>query len=235
MDNRKQRKRGGRAGRLSGRVALITGGESNLGRAVADLFAREGAGITVACSREAPGKAETRKFLQDHEKTCLLLEGDQADTCFCIDAVERTFQKHGGLDILVNSVHSAPEDAELRHKPFGQGLLSTVIMTQSALFYLTHGSVIVNTIPFEPRQSPRMVNYLAARLAVTNFTKTLARELSSKGIRVNAVAPETAEPDALVNLEPETIAPSYLFLACEDSSLVTGQVLYHNGSLKNPY
>ena len=82
MDKRKQRKRGERPGKLSGRVALITGGESDLGKAVADLFAREGAGITVACSREATGKAETRKFLQDHEKNCLFLEGDQADTCF---------------------------------------------------------------------------------------------------------------------------------------------------------
>lgn len=231
-------------GKLSGKVALITAGDNCVGRAVAELFAREGAGLTISCEEQDQEADKTLRIVEKHTKRCLLLPGDPSDTGFCIQAVERTLEEHGGLDILVNNSAAEPlKPAKEPPEPFCRNLLSTIFMTQSALFYLEEGGVILNTIPYEPQDSMHdIADYLAARIALVNFTRTLARELEPKKIRVNAVAPEAAlkqaEPGrkapARRRPQPEDIAPSYLFLASNDSSFMTGQILYP-GSAPQPY
>jgi len=162
-----------------------------------------------------------------------------ADVTYCIDAVERTLFEYGGLDILVNST-AAIESASYSQGAAGDGaesrlldsLSSPLFRTQSALFYLAGGASIINTIPVLREESlPRVADYLAARLSLTNFTRALAKKFVPKQIRVNGVglgslADEQAVEQECQRARPGEIAPSYLFLASRDSSQMTGQVLY---------
>jgi NAD(P)-dependent dehydrogenase (short-subunit alcohol dehydrogenase family) len=144
------------------------------------------------------------------------MSGDSADVSYCIDAVERTLIEYGGLDILVNS--TVPSNADLSNS-----LTSALFMTQSVLFYMAAGGNIVNTIPMAPENDNRISDCLAEKVALTNFTQTLAQELVSKQIRVNGIGIGSAKQESSL---PEEIAPSYLYLASNDSSQMTGQVLY---------
>jgi NAD(P)-dependent dehydrogenase (short-subunit alcohol dehydrogenase family) len=224
------------SGKLAGKVALINDGDTGIGGAVAELFAYEGAEVSVSCL--APGAAASKS----RRKPWLTLSGDPLDLAFCIDVVERTLQEYGGLDILVNDSASIPVSAQPDDCPatqlgkhFDRNLLSMLFMTQSALFYMSEGGVVLNTVPFQKcHRMPHILDHLATRLAVISFTYALAQELTPKRIRVNAVSPGSRSLDARPQIteneggdpQPQEIAPSYLYLASSDSSCMTGQVLY---------
>jgi len=240
----------GQAGKLCGKVALINDAHNSIGLAVAALFAQEGADIAISCSHGREIQ-RTHRAVEQKTKKPLLLSGDSADIAYCIDAVERTLFEYGSLDILVNNTaalefpeYSAGNTADPPEDQFSDSLASTLFMTQSALFYLAEGGSIINTIPIAQEPIPRISDYVAARLSLTNFTQTLAKELAPKQIRVNGVGlgslsasfPQEEISPGKYGSEPdhkaraEEIAPSYLFLASRDCSQMTGQVLYPSNS-----
>jgi NAD(P)-dependent dehydrogenase (short-subunit alcohol dehydrogenase family) len=244
------------ANRFRGRVALITGGDSGIGRAVAISFAREGADVAVAYLDEDSDAEETRALVEKHDVRCLLLRGDVGEPAFCQEAVEETVRELGRLDVLVNNAaEQHPQESIERITPeqlertFRTNIFSMFYLTSAALPHLQKGSTIINTTSVTAyRGSPTLLDYSATKGAIVAFTRSLAGHLAKRGVRVNAVAPgpvwtplipstfpakKVAEFGSDVPLEragePEEIAPSYLFLASDDASYMTGQVLHPNG------
>jgi NAD(P)-dependent dehydrogenase (short-subunit alcohol dehydrogenase family) len=243
--------------KLQGKVALITGGDSGIGRAVAILFAKEGAEIAIAYLNEHADAKETRDVIEKtYYKSCLLIPGDLGKEKHCRDVIRTVIKKYGHIDILVNNagVHYENKDlqdlktAQLR-KTFETNIYSFFWITQSALPYMREGSCIINTSSVTAyRGSPALMDYAATKGAIVSFTRSLAANLVKKGIRVNGVAPgpvwtplipstlpakKTAQhgSDAPMQRagEPVEIAPCYLFLASEDASYISGQFLHPNG------
>jgi NAD(P)-dependent dehydrogenase (short-subunit alcohol dehydrogenase family) len=243
--------------KLQGKVALITGGDSGIGRAVAILFAKEGAEIAIAYLNEHADAKETRNVIEkNYYKKCQLIPGDLGKEKHCRDVIRKVIKEYGRIDILVNNagVHYENKDlldlktAQLR-KTFETNIYSFFWITQSALPFMREGSTIINTSSVTAyRGSPALMDYAATKGAIISFTRSLASNLVKKGIRVNAVAPgpvwtplipstmpakKTAEhgSDAPMQRagEPVEIAPCYLFLASEDASYISGQVLHPNG------
>lgn len=242
------------AGKLEGKVALITGGDSGIGRSVAVLFAREGADVAIVyLPQEQTDAEETRSHVEEHERKCLLIPGDLSDGDFCREAVSQTVEHYRRLDILVNNAafqQSVEELEELEADQFQHTFEVNVFgyfhMAKAAVPHLPPGSVIINTgsvTGFEGH--PDMLDYSATKGAIHTLTKSLARNLLEKGIRVNCVAPgpvwtplnpadrpaeEVAEFGAGVPYgrpaQPEEMAPAYVFLASNaDSGYITGEVL----------
>jgi NAD(P)-dependent dehydrogenase (short-subunit alcohol dehydrogenase family) len=242
------------AGKLEGKVALITGGDSGIGRAVALLFAREGADVAFTYLQEEKVDAEqTRKAVEEAGAECLPLVGDLTDPEFCQQAVADTVESLGRLDILVNNAafqqHQEKlediSDDQLRHT-FETNILAYFRMAKAALPHLGKGSVIINTGSITGLEgSGKLLDYSSTKGAIHAFTKSLAQNLVERGIRVNCVAPgpvwtplnpsdKSAEEVAEFGAEqpmkrpaqPEEIAPAYVFFASPaDSSYVTGEVL----------
>jgi NAD(P)-dependent dehydrogenase (short-subunit alcohol dehydrogenase family) len=244
-------------GKLAGRVALVTGGDSGIGRAVAVLFAREGADVAVGhLADEETDAAETRKLVEAEGRRCLTLAGDVGDEAYCRDAVERTVRELGRLDVLVNNAAEQHQTdsiadiaAEQLERTFRTNIFGMFFMTKAALPHLGEGATIVNTASVTAYQgNPSLLDYSSTKGAIVAFTRSLSQQLIGQGIRVNAVAPgpiwtplipATMPEEKVAQFgkdvpmgrpgQPEEVAPCYLFLASDDSSYIAGQVLHPNG------
>jgi NAD(P)-dependent dehydrogenase (short-subunit alcohol dehydrogenase family) len=244
------------SGKLAGKVALVTGGDSGIGRSVAIAFAREGADVAIAYLEEHEDARETQKFVEKEGRQALLIAGDLADEPFCIRVVDVTLDKFGHLDILVNNAAEQHEtesiadiSAEQLERTFRTNIFSYFYLTKAALPHLKEGSAIVNTTSVTAyKGNPRLLDYSSTKGAIVSFTRSLALQLVERGIRVNAVAPgpiwtplipASFDPKKVAEFgeqapmkragEPEEVAPSFVFLASDDASYMTGQVLHPNG------
>jgi len=242
------------AGKLEGKVALITGGDSGIGRSVAVLYAREGADVAICCLTEERTDAdETAEFVRAEGRRCLVITGDVKYSRFCETAVEQTISEFGKLDVLVNNAayqhhQKSIEDItdEQLETTFHTNIFGYFYMARAALKHLPEGGAILNTGSITGLDgSGQLLDYAATKGAIHAFTKSLAQQLVSKGIRVNCVAPgpvwtplNVADKDAKEvakhgedtpmkrPAQPEEVAPAYVFFASDaDSSYITGEVL----------
>ena len=244
------------ADKLKGKVALITGGDSGIGRAVAAVFAKEGADVAIVYLNEHSDAEETKRMVEAEGRKCVLIPGDIGYESFCRDAVERTVKELGGLDVLVNNASEQHpkenlEDIEREQleRTFQTNVFGTFFMTKAALKHLEQGGSVITTASVTAyKGNPMLIDYSSTKGAQVAFTRALSQAVAKRGIRVNAVAPgpiwtplipSTFSPDKVkefgtdVPLEragqPEEVAPCYVFLASDDSSYMTGQVLHPNG------
>jgi NAD(P)-dependent dehydrogenase (short-subunit alcohol dehydrogenase family) len=245
------------SGRLKDKVALITGGDSGIGRAVAALFAREGADLSIVYLCEHDDAQKTREIVEKEGRKAILIAGDLGDKDFCEKAVKQTVDELGRLDILVNNAGEQHSDREIRditeeqlRRTFQTNIFSMFYLTQAAAPHLKQGSAIINcTSETMYAGSPHLLDYSATKGAITAFTRSLALNLVKQGVRVNAVAPGPIwtplnpfggqEPEKIPEFgkstpmgrpgQPNEVAPAFLFLACEDSSYMTAQVLHPDG------
>jgi NAD(P)-dependent dehydrogenase (short-subunit alcohol dehydrogenase family) len=243
--------------RLKGKVALITGADSGIGRAVAALFAREGADIAISYLCEHDDAKKTKEIVEGEGRKAILIAGDLGDKKFCLDAVRKTVEELGRLDILVNNAGEQHYDEDLANisedqlkRTFQTNIFSMFYLTQAALPHFSRGSAIVNcTSETTYKGSPGLLDYSSTKGAILGFTRSLAKNLVEKGIRVNGVAPGPIwtplnpsggqPPEKIPEFgkstpmkrpgQPNEVAPCFLFLACEDSSYMTGQVLHPDG------
>jgi NAD(P)-dependent dehydrogenase (short-subunit alcohol dehydrogenase family) len=245
------------AGKLAGQVALVSGGDSGIGRAVAIGFAKEGADVAILYLDETEDAADTQRRIEAEGRRCIALAGDIGDPGFCQQAVKQVVERLGRLDILVNNAaeqHVCEDFAEIPvqqvERTFRTNILGQMWLTKAALPHLKEGSAIINTTSITAYQgNPTLIDYASTKGAIVAFTRSLAKSLQGKGIRVNAVAPgpiwtplipasfsaeRTAQHGASAPMEragqPDEVAPSYIFLASNaDSSYISGQVLHPNG------
>jgi NAD(P)-dependent dehydrogenase (short-subunit alcohol dehydrogenase family) len=244
------------SGRLDDKVAVITGGDSGIGRAVAVLFAREGADVAVLYLDEGEDARETVRLVEREGRACLAIAGDVGDPGFCAKAIEQVMDRFGRIDVLVNNAaeqHPQKDVAEVTpeqiERTFRTNIFGYFFVTQAALPHLKPGSAIVNTTSVTAyRGSPDLLDYSATKGAIVAFTRSLAKKLVGRGIRVNGVAPgpiwtplipSTFPKDKVASFgadtpmkrpgQPNEVAACFLFLACEDASYITGSVLHPNG------
>jgi len=245
------------SGRLEGKVALITGGDSGIGRAVAALFAREGADIAILYLCEHDDAQKTKEIVEKEGRRAVTIAGDIGDKQFCERAVKQAVDELGRLDVVVNNAGEQHPDKDIRDitedqlkRTFQTNIFGMFFLTQAALPHLKDGCAIINcTSVTMYKGSPQLLDYSATKGAITAFTRSLAKGLVDKGIRVNAVAPGPIwtplnpfggqPPEKIKDFgkdtpmgrpgQPNEVAPSFLFLACQDSSYMIGQVLHPDG------
>ena len=243
--------------RLKDKVAIITGADSGIGRAVAALFAREGADVAIVYLCEHDDAAKTKEIVEREGRKAITIAGDLGDKKFCEKVVEQTVRELGGLDILVNNAGEQHPDEDILDitedqlkRTFQTNIFSMFFLTQAAAPHLKEGSAIINcTSETMYAGSKHLLDYSSTKGAITAFTRSLALNLVEKGIRVNAVAPGPIwtplnpfggqKPEKVKDFgkdtpmgrpgQPNEVAPSFLFLACEDSSYMTAQVLHPDG------
>ena len=243
-------------GRLKDRVALITGADSGIGRAVAIAFAREGADVLCSYLSEDDDAAATKRLVEDAGRRCVTVAGDIGDREHCRALVRRAVDELGGLDVLVNNAaFQMSYESFLEIPPdeidfvFRTNVIAMFHLCQAAVPHMKPGSTIVNTTSIQAAQpSPQLLHYAATKGAISTFTKGLAQELAERGIRVNAVAPGPiwtplvvmsfpAEENAKFGQDtplgrpgqPGELAPAYVFLACDESSYISGEVIGATG------
>ena len=243
-------------GRLEGKVALITGGDSGIGRAVAILFAREGADVAISYLNEHGDAQETKRLVEQEGRRCITHAGDIGDESFCQQLVQRTVQEFGKLDVLINNAaEQHPQEsvadisAEQLERTFRTNIFAMFFLTKAALPHLKQGAAIVNTTSVTAyRGSPQLLDYSSTKGAIVAFTRSLSINLAKQGIRVNAVAPgpiwtpliPSTFPEEKVKSfgadvplgrpgQPEEVAPVFVFLASDDGSYINGQVIHPNG------
>lgn len=243
-------------GKLRGKVALVSGGDSGIGRAVSLAFAKEGADISIVYYNEHEDARITKSYIEAQGRKCLLISGDVRDEEFCQNAVYETVSSLGSLDVLVNNAGvQFPQNGienisiEQMRLTFEVNFFGIFIMTKIALPYLKNGSTIINTTSITAYiGNDQLIDYSSTKGAIVSFTRAMAHSLVSKGIRVNAVAPgpiwtplqpaswpadyiPTFGSDTPMKRagQPVELAPTYVYLACDDSSYVTGQVLHVDG------
>ncbi len=244
------------AGKLKDKAAIITGGDSGIGRAVAVLFAREGADVAILYLDQHQDAEETRRVVEEQGRKCLTFAGDVADRDVCAKVIEETLSTFGQLDILVNNAaeqHPQPGLEDISEEQWEQTFRTNIFgmfqMTKAALPHLGEGASIINTTSVTAyKGSPQLLDYSATKGAITAFTRSLSMNLAERGIRVNGVAPgpiwtplipSTFDADKVAHFgssvpmkrpgQPEEVAPAYVYLASADSSYVSGQVLHVNG------
>ena len=242
--------------KLKGKVALITGGDSGIGRAVAALFAKEGANVAIAYLNEHGDAEETKRMVEKYGRKCILIPGDIGYESFCVKAVEQTVRELGKLDILINNAaEQHPQDSledidrEQLERTFRTNVFGMFYLTKAALKHLKKGGCVVNTTSVTAYEgNPQLIDYSSTKGAMVAFTRALSKNVAKRGIRVNAVAPgpfwtplipSTFPPDKVEEFgtdtplgrvgQPEEVATCFLFLASDDSSYMTGQVLHPNG------
>ena len=242
--------------KLKDKVAFITGGDSGIGRAVAILFAEEGADVALSYLNEHEDAEHTRERVEALGRQCLLLSGDIASESVCKKIVKSAVKKLGRIDILVNNAAIHYEQKSITDintdqlkRTFATNIYSMFWITQNALPAMKKGSVIINTSSVTAyRGSPHLIDYAATKGAIVAFTRSLSANLVKKGIRVNGVAPGPIWTPLIVSSfdadrvakhgsdvpmeragEPAEVAPCYLFLASDDSTYMTGQFLHSNG------
>jgi len=242
--------------KLKDKVALITGADSGIGRAVAIAFAKEGANVAILYLSEHDDAKETKHLVESLGRRAVTIAGDIGDETFCQQAVQQTVDEFGKLDILVNNAaeqHPKKSIEEISEeqleRTFRTNIFSMFFLTKAALKHLKEGSAIINTTSVTAyKGSPELLDYSSTKGAIVAFTRSLSQSLVEKGIRVNAVAPgpiwtpliPSTFPEEKVESfgkqvpmqragQPEEVAPSYVFLASDDSSYFSGQVLHPNG------
>ena len=243
-------------GKLKDRVAVITGGDSGIGRAVAVAMAREGALIAILYLEEKADAKETARLVEEEGSRALLFAGDVGDEMFCWESVERIYEEFGRVDILVNNAAEQHEvddvtalSSEQLERTFHTNVFSYFHMTRACLQYMQSGASIINTTSITAYQGHKtLIDYAATKGAIVALTRSLSQSLTDKGIRVNGVAPgpiwtplipasfkaeKVARHGESVPMEragqPNEVAPCYVFLASDDASYISGQVLHPNG------
>lgn len=242
--------------KLQEQVALITGGDSGIGRSVAVHFAREGANIAIVYLKEDEDALETKKMVEAEGRQCLIIEGDLKEEDFCRELVEECISEYGKLDVLVNNAAVQFPTTEIEkitsaqlHETFETNIFPYFYILKEALKHLKEGSRIINTSSVTSyRGSEHLLDYSSTKGAITTFTRSLSKMLVGKKIRVNAVAPgpiwtplipasfnedHVKEFGKKVPMgragQPSEVGPAYVFLASEDSSYITGQMIHVNG------
>ncbi|MGP4068514.1 SDR family oxidoreductase [Halobacillus sp. B29] len=246
------------SGKLQGKIAVITGGDSGIGRAVSLHFAREGADIAVLYFDEHQDAEDTKHLIEQEGRTCLLISGDIADPDFCTDAVKQIKRKFSQVDVLVNNAAvQFPQtnildiSNEQLERTFRVNIFSYFYMTKAILPHIKKGSSIINTSSVTAYEgNEQLIDYTSTKGAITSFTRALAKSLVGQRIRVNGVAPgpiwtplipasfdrkQVAEFGSDNPMErpgqPKEVAPAYVYLASQDASFVTGQMLHVNGGI----
>lgn len=244
------------SGKLDGKVALVTGGDSGIGRAVAVHFAREGADLVLVYLNEHEDARATLGLVEAEGRRCLLLPGDLTDEAFCHVAIGEAVRVFGKLDILVNNAaeQHVVEDfqqisAEQLRRTFATNFFAFFMLTQAALEHLGEGAVIINTASETAyRGSDHLIDYSATKGAIVAFTRSLAKALVGRGIRVNGVSPgpiwtplipASFPPDSIPEFgrgtpmgragQPAEVGPAFVFLASIDASYMTGQMVHLSG------
>ena len=244
------------ANKLEGKVALITGGDSGIGRAVAIAYAKEGADVAILYLNEHQDAEDTARRVREIGRKCLTIAGDVGDEGFCKEAVARCVSELGGLNVLVNNAaeqHPVEDieelSAEQLEKTFRTNIFGYFHMTKAALPHLQNGDAIINVTSVTAYKGhPKLVDYASTKGAIVAFTRSLAMQLVKKGIRVNGVAPGPIWTPLIPSTfgeehvdkfgedypmerpgEPAELAPTFVFLACSDSSYYSGQILHPNG------
>ncbi|MBU5444542.1 SDR family oxidoreductase [Paenibacillus sp. MSJ-34] len=246
------------SGKLKDKVAIITGGDSGQGRAIAVAFAKEGADVAIVYLNEHSDAEETKRIVEQKGRRCLSIAGDIGDELFCGNVVEQTVNEFGKLNILVNnaaeqSVQNSLEDitSAQMEKTFRTNFFSVFYLTKAALKHLRPGGAIINAASLTAYEgNEQLIDYSATKGAIVAFTRSLSKSLHSRGIRVNGVCPGTIwtplisasfPAEQVANWgaktpmkragQPQEIAPAYVFLASDDSSYMSGQFLHINGGV----
>jgi len=240
--------------KLKDKVALITGGDSGIGRSIAVHFAREGADIAIVYLEEDKDANETKRLIEKENRQCVLLRGDLKEESFCIHCVDVTIEKFSKINVLVNNAGVQFPKKNLKEislqqitETFQTNIYPHFLVTRAALEYMGKGDVILSTTSITTyRGSPALLDYSSTKGAIAGFIRSLSLKLASRGIRVNGVAPGPiwtplipATFDKVSDFgqdtpmgragQPSEVAPAYVFLASEDASYITGQIIHVNG------
>ncbi|MCP2025562.1 NAD(P)-dependent dehydrogenase (short-subunit alcohol dehydrogenase family) [Flavobacterium sp. HSC-32F16] len=242
------------SGKLLGKTAFITGGDSGIGRSAAVHFAREGANVAIVYLKEDKDAKKTKELIEKEGQQCLLISGDLKDEKFCKEAVKKCVSAFKTINVLVNNAAVQFPQSEIEkitaaqlHKTFETNIYPYFYITKAALSHLKEGDTIINTSSVTAyRGSEHLADYASTKGAIVSFTKSLSTMLAKRKIRVNGVAPGpiwtpliVASFDKVSDFgkdnpmgragQPSEVGPAYVFLACEDSSYITGQFIHING------